>query len=43
MNESGVGVRRVVLGEAAEEVVVVHDELELGLGRVRVRKGGSAR
>ncbi|KAI9786835.1 MAG: hypothetical protein M1839_005066 [Geoglossum umbratile] len=41
MNESGVGVRARWEAEGGE-LVVVHDELEVGLGRVVVRKGGGS-
>lgn len=43
MNESGAAVRALTekLGVPAERVVVLHDELDLPPGRVRLRRGGS--
>lgn len=44
MNESGVSVAaaRKALGLTPEEIAVVHDDLDLGVGRVRVRLKGSS-
>lgn len=42
MNRSGMSVKEAVksLGITAEDVIVVHDELDLPLGKIRIKKGG---
>jgi PTH1 family peptidyl-tRNA hydrolase len=44
MNNSGVAVRELVrsFGLSPEELVLVHDDLDLPVGRIRLRPGGSA-
>jgi PTH1 family peptidyl-tRNA hydrolase len=44
MNESGWAVRGLVArhGYASQDILVVHDDLDLPLGRIRLRPGGSA-
>lgn len=42
MNRSGVSIASAVksLGIAAEDIIVVHDELDLPLGKIKIKKGG---
>lgn len=42
MNRSGISVKEAVksLGVSVEDVIVVHDELDLPLGKVKIKKGG---
>jgi PTH1 family peptidyl-tRNA hydrolase len=42
MNESGVPIRRLLAAEKVnlDHLIVVHDELDLDLGRLRVKTGG---
>lgn len=44
MNLSGQAVARIVgrFGLAATDVVVVHDDLDLALGRIKLKRGGSS-
>ena len=44
MNESGQAVSKLVkkFSVGLDDLVVIHDDLDLPLGRIRIRKGGSA-
>lgn len=44
MNESGRAVREITRGEniLVENVIVVHDDVDLPVGTIRIRRGGSA-
>lgn len=42
MNRSGISIKEAVksLGVSVEDIIVVHDELDLPLGKVKIKKGG---
>ncbi len=44
MNNSGLGVKALMeqFEVALEDIIVVHDELDLKLGQIKIRQGGSA-